>query len=113
VPEPYSIRLTELAEAHLNSLAAYARRMIVDNLEIHLSHEPTRQSRRLKPMRPNPVAARELRLGDYRVLYDVDGRERIVTVQVVGEKIGNRLFVRGEEYTAHESHRPERGESSS
>ena len=57
VPELYSIRLTDLAEAHLNSLAAYARRMIVDNLEIHLSHEPTRQSRRLKPMRPNPVAA--------------------------------------------------------
>jgi hypothetical protein len=29
-------------------------------------------TRRLKPLRPNPVAGWELRFGDYRVLYDAD-----------------------------------------
>jgi hypothetical protein len=61
-------------------------------------------------VRPNQIARWELRLGDYRVLYDVDEGERIVTVVAVGEKIGNQLFVQGQEYTDHESHRPERGE---
>ena len=50
------------------------------------------------------MAGWELRLGDYRVLYDVQEADRVVTVQVVGEKVGNRLIVQGEEYTDHESH---------
>jgi hypothetical protein len=55
-------------------------------------------------MQPNPVAGWELRLGDYRILYDVNDSARVVTVQAVGEKRGNRLFIRGQEYTDHESH---------
>ena len=54
-------------------------------------------------LRPNPIATWELRLGDHRVLYDVDEVTRTVTVLVVGEKAGNRLFVQGREYTHHES----------
>ena len=58
--------------------------------------------RRIKEMRPNSVARWELRLGNYRVLYDVDESRRCVTVHVIGEKDGNRLIVQGKEYTAHE-----------
>jgi mRNA-degrading endonuclease RelE of RelBE toxin-antitoxin system len=90
-----------------------ARRMIIDSLEIHLSHQPTDKSRRIKEMRPNPVAGWELRLGDYRVLYDADDQRRVVQVQVIGEKVGNRLIVQGEEYSDHEGDRPERGEGES
>jgi mRNA-degrading endonuclease RelE of RelBE toxin-antitoxin system len=72
-------------------------------METHLRFEPTEASRRMKVTRPNPIAAWELRLGDYRVLYDVDENPRIVTVQVIGEKRGNRLIVGGKEYTSHES----------
>lgn len=56
-------------------------------------------------MRPNPVAEWELRLGDYRVLYDVDESSRRVTIQVIGEKRGNQLIVQGQECTAHEDRR--------
>jgi mRNA-degrading endonuclease RelE of RelBE toxin-antitoxin system len=87
--------------------------MIIDSLEIHLSHQPNQGSRRIKEMRPNPVAGWELRLGDYRVLYDVDDQRRVVQVQVIGEKIGNRFIVRGEEYSAHESDQPEGGKGES
>ena len=113
MPEPYTILLTERAETHLRVLTSYARRMIIDSLEIHLSHQPTDGSRRIKKMRPNPVAGWELRLGDFRVLYDVDDQRRVVQVQVIGEKVGNRLIVQGEEYSGHESDRPERGEGES
>ena len=78
----------------------------MDGAELHLRHEPTVQSHRIKAMRPNPVAEWELRLGDFRVLYDVDESTRHVTIQVVGEKRGNQLIVQGKEYTAHEDRRP-------
>jgi mRNA-degrading endonuclease RelE of RelBE toxin-antitoxin system len=113
VPEPYTISLAGGAEGDLSLMTAYVRRIILDGLAAHLAYQPTLQSRRIKEMRPNPIAGWELRLGDYRVLYDVDQEERVVSVQVVGEKVGNRLIVRGEEYTDHESDRPERGESPS
>ena len=101
--EPFAIKVTAGAEADLRSFTAYARRIILDGLEVHLRYQPSQETRRLQPMRPNPVAGWELRLGDYRVLYDVDEIQRLVTVQVVGEKKGNRLIVQGEEYTEHES----------
>ena len=101
--EPFAIQVTAGAEADLRWFTAYARRIILDGLEVHLRYQPSQETRRLQPLRPNPVAEWELRLGDYRVLYDVDEVERRVTVQVVGEKKGNRLIVQGEEYSEHES----------
>jgi mRNA-degrading endonuclease RelE of RelBE toxin-antitoxin system len=105
VAEPFQIYISESAEADLAWLSAYARRIILDGIEVHLRHEPTAGTRRIKPMRPNPVAGWELRLGDYRVMYDVDESNRAVSVQVVGEKQGNRLLVQGKEYHEHESNR--------
>ncbi len=104
--EPFKINVTVGAEADLRWFRAYARRIILDGLEIHLRHQPSQGTRRIVPLRPNPVAGWELRLGDYRVLYDVDETERVVTVQVVGEKEGNRLIVQGQEFIEHESDRP-------
>ncbi len=76
----------------------------MDGIDVHLRYEPTAGSRKIISMKPNPVAGWELRLGDYRILYDVDDAARAVTVQVVGEKRGNRLLVQGQEFIEHESH---------
>ena len=102
--EPFLIHVTSGAEADLRWFSAYARRIILDGLEVHLRYQPSQGTRRIKPLRPNPIAAWELRLGDYRVLYDVNETQRIVTVQVVGEKKGNRFIVQGQEFTEHDSH---------
>jgi mRNA-degrading endonuclease RelE of RelBE toxin-antitoxin system len=102
--EPFEINLTDGAQADLFWFAAYARRIIVDGIEVHLRYQPTHGSRKIVTMRPNPVAGWELRLGDYRILYDVDNPARIVTIQAIGEKHGNQLLVRGQEFTEHESH---------
>lgn len=101
--QPFDINLTDGAQADLQWFAAYAQRIIVDGMEIHLRYQPTLGSRKIIPMQPNPVAGWELRLGDYRVLYDVDETARVVTVQAVGEKRGNTLLIRGQEFTEHES----------
>jgi mRNA-degrading endonuclease RelE of RelBE toxin-antitoxin system len=92
--------------ADLSEFSRYVQRIVLDGLELHLRHQPTQGTRRVKPLRPNPVASWELRLGDYRVWYDVEEEDRIVNVLVVGEKKGNQFYLRGREFTAHESDRP-------
>ncbi len=109
--EDYSINITDGAGADLGMLSTYARRIVFDGLGLHLRHRPTQGTRRIMPLRPNPVASWELRLGDYRVLYDVEEESRTVTVLVVGEKRGNRFYVQGREFTSHESDRPAGSES--
>jgi hypothetical protein len=74
-----------------------------------LERDPLAETRTLKTLRPNPFAQRELRLfGKYRVLFSVAEEDQRVTILLVGEKVGNRLLVQGEEFSAHhESHPPE------
>jgi mRNA-degrading endonuclease RelE of RelBE toxin-antitoxin system len=103
VAEPFTIKITRGAEADIAWFNAHDRRVILAGLEVHLKHQPMFKTRRVKPIRPNRVAGWELRLGDFRVLYDVDKEQRLVMVHVVGEKHGNRLLVQGEEYKTHES----------
>ncbi|MDY6785014.1 MAG: type II toxin-antitoxin system RelE/ParE family toxin [Cyanobacteriota bacterium] len=66
-------------------------------------HEPTVETKKRKRLRPNQVAEWELRIGKYRVFYDVlndlDGEiVKIVKVEAVGFKQHNKLFIRGKEF---------------
>jgi len=47
-------------------------------------------------MRPNDVAEWELRIEKYRVFYNVEEAIQIVSIEVIGFKLRDRLFVRGE-----------------
>lgn len=60
-----------------------------------LKYEPTVETRNRFRMRPNDVAEWELRIGKYRVFYNVEDEVQIVSIEVVGFKSGNQLFVRG------------------
>lgn len=52
---------------------------ILDALETHLRHEPERLSRsRIKRLRGSGAATYRLRVGDYRVFYDVAEAEVVV-----------------------------------
>jgi hypothetical protein len=46
-----------------------------------------------KLLRPNPLAQFELRAGNLRALYNVEGEE--VIILIVGRKVGNKLIVEG------------------
>ena len=81
-------------------------RILLKEAALRLGTDPIAENRNLKKLRPNPIAQRELRLfGKYRVLFNVDDDAEQVTIVLIGEKRGDSLIVRGEEYTDHhESH---------
>jgi mRNA-degrading endonuclease RelE of RelBE toxin-antitoxin system len=94
----FEIRFPEDAERHLRGFAARDRRTIIEAIEEQLLHQPTTPTRNRKLLRANPLAAWELRVQQFRVLYNVD--QEIVTVFVVAlaVKDGNRFIIDGEEY---------------
>ena len=89
----YRIEYSPDAEDHLRALTARQQAIVLDAVEVQLGHQPTVETRNRKPMRTNPLAPWELRLGDLRVYYDVeDAPAPIVMVRAVG--IQKRNIVR-------------------
>ena len=79
-------------------LRARQQATIVDTVDRQLAHEPLRETKNRKPMRPNPLAPWELRIGAFRVYYDVEKTpEPVVSILAVGMKRRNRLWIGGEE----------------
>ena len=69
----YEIEITEAAESDLDRIHAFHRGEILDAIDAYLRHEPTRESRaRIKRLELLDSPAYRLRVGDYRVFYDVD-----------------------------------------
>ena len=94
----YEIRFSESAEEHFARLTARERSLVAGAVRTQLLHEPMRETRNRKPLRPNPLAPWELRIGSLRVFYEVVGEgEGIVNVLAIGFKAGNRLIIAGEE----------------
>ena len=63
-------------------------------MDKQLVHQPTVETRNRKPMRPNPVAPWELRIGNLRVYYDVEEEpEPTVFIRAVGIKERNRVRI--------------------
>ena len=73
--------------------------MVIDEIDQQLPHEPTVETQNRKPLRPNPLASWELRIGDLRVYYDVtEDPEPEVTIAAIGAKVRNRVYIEGELY---------------
>jgi mRNA-degrading endonuclease RelE of RelBE toxin-antitoxin system len=90
----HRIQLTPEADEHLAKLTARDRATIVDKLERSLIHEPTVETRNRKPMRPNPIAPWELRIGRLRVYYEAsEGSPPLVMVRAIGMKVRNRVRI--------------------
>jgi mRNA-degrading endonuclease RelE of RelBE toxin-antitoxin system len=91
---PYHIEYSPDAEDHLRALAARQQAIILDIVDKQLTHQPTFETRNRKPMRPNPIAPWELRIGDLRVYYDVEEEpEPVVYIRAVGVKERNRVRI--------------------
>ncbi len=93
----YSIEYTEQAISDLESLKKHEQAEILDSVERQLQYEPTLETCNRKRLRPNETADWELRIGQFRVLYNVESEVKIVEIQRIGEKRGNAFFFRGEE----------------
>lgn len=91
---PYHIEYSPDAEDHLRALTARQQAIVLDIVDKQLTHQPTVETRNRKPMRPNPIAPWELRIGDLRVYYDVEEEpEPVVYIRAVGVKERNRVRI--------------------
>ncbi|TRZ99325.1 MAG: type II toxin-antitoxin system RelE/ParE family toxin [Nitrospiraceae bacterium] len=82
----------------MKALSARQRGVVLQAVERNLLHEPLQETRNRKPLRPNPVAPWELRVGSLRVFYEVaEGEPDVVRVLAVGQKQGNVLRIAGRE----------------
>jgi mRNA-degrading endonuclease RelE of RelBE toxin-antitoxin system len=91
---PYRIEYSPDAEDHLRTLTARQQAMVLDTVDRQLKHQPSRETRNRKPMRPNPVAPWELRIGNLRVYYDVEAQpEPVVYIRAVGAKLRNQVRI--------------------
>lgn len=104
---PFLVTMTDTAERQFLALAVRDQRILQEAIRGRLVHEPTKESRAIKRLRPNSIAEFELRVGDLRVMYAVDSTNQEVIIGVVGEKRGNQLFVEGREYHDHKSDQSE------
>jgi mRNA-degrading endonuclease RelE of RelBE toxin-antitoxin system len=93
----YRIEYSPEAINHLRALAVRDRRIVVDAVDEQLASEPTVETRNRKPMRPNPIAPWELRIGHLRVYYEVtEDSGGVVFVLAVGIKDRNIVRIGGE-----------------
>jgi mRNA-degrading endonuclease RelE of RelBE toxin-antitoxin system len=88
----YEIRYSEGVADDLASLPASQRARILDWIEVQLKHEPNRPTRNRKillglvPPWQHADPIWELRIGEYRVFYDVDEAESAVVIRAIRRK---------------------------
>ena len=69
---PYEIKLTEDSKRDIQALRSFERRKVLDAIERHLRHEPTKESQsRIKHLRELARPQYRLRVDDIRVFYDI------------------------------------------
>jgi mRNA-degrading endonuclease RelE of RelBE toxin-antitoxin system len=93
----YRIEVSEEAKGDLFYYTAFERKIIVSEIRKQLTHQPHIETKNRKPLRDNPIASWELRVGKYRVFYEVDDPVSTVSVVSVGHKEHNVLLIRGKE----------------
>jgi mRNA-degrading endonuclease RelE of RelBE toxin-antitoxin system len=91
----YEIDFTSSAREDLNALRKFEQVEVLEGIETQLRHEPTTETRNRKHMDTNELADWELRIGRFRVFYNVDEQMSVVTIEAIGFKLGDQLLIRG------------------
>jgi mRNA-degrading endonuclease RelE of RelBE toxin-antitoxin system len=88
----FAIRFTRGALEELKRVRPHDRARLVDEIERRLAERPQEQSRHRKeltalvPSWEHVPPVWELRVGEYRIFYDVDAEARLVVVRAVRRK---------------------------
>ena len=89
---PFAVQIVPSALAELKAIKVFFRRQIADAIDSQLTQQPTVQSKNRKVLvDPQPSfdcepPIWELRVGDYRVFYDVDESAETVFVRAIRDK---------------------------
>ena len=92
----FQIDVAEDAAAEIVALPAFIRKQVVEAIEAQLSHQPnvpTRNRKLLRGLVPpweHLAATWEIRVGEYRVFYDVDEAAAVVHIRTVRHKPPHR-----------------------
>jgi mRNA-degrading endonuclease RelE of RelBE toxin-antitoxin system len=93
----YSIEVTKEAKIDLSYFKTHEKKLITMKIREQLSYEPLKETRNRKRLRENPLAPWELRIGKYRVFYEVENEIVTIGVVAVGYKKHNALYIRGKQ----------------
>ncbi len=94
----FAIKFTPEAIEDLRFYTQRDRRRIMDEIGACLKHEPSRETKNNKRLRPNRLAEWELRVDRFRIFYDIDEEKAMVKIEAIGHKRGNRLYLRSKEF---------------
>ena len=94
----YLVGLTPEAFDDLESLRKFDQRQILQGIHEQFRHGAAVETRNRKRLRPNALAEWELRIGRFRVFYDIDEQSATLKIEAIGYKEGGKLFIHGEEY---------------
>jgi mRNA-degrading endonuclease RelE of RelBE toxin-antitoxin system len=95
----FEIQFTKTASDHVRAYRKFEQRIILDAVQEQLEQEPTAETRNKKRLGENELSDWELRVGQFRVFYDVLVEEdrQLVKVKAVGHKDHNTLYIGGKE----------------
>ncbi len=94
----YEVSFADDVKGHLNALTIPERSAALEGIERQLLDQPLVETRNRKPLRPNPIAPWELRVGKLRVFYEVvPGEPGLVRILAVGKKDRSILRIAGRE----------------
>lgn len=97
---PYHIEYRPETIVHMRALNTRQQIIVLETVEQQFRHQPTVRTRNRKPLRTNPIALWELRIGALRVYYDVkEAPVPTVLIQAVGLKERNVVRIGGEVIT--------------
>jgi mRNA-degrading endonuclease RelE of RelBE toxin-antitoxin system len=92
----FTIEFSEMVVEHLDELRPFDRERVLDEIDEQLAHQPTWETRNKKkltglvPPWEHVAPVWELRVGEFRVFYDVDEEESRVTVRAVRHKLPHK-----------------------
>lgn len=90
----YNVEVGQSANGDLNYYDKFDQKIIVKAILKHLQADANIETRKRKQLLPNPIAPWELRVGKYRIFYEITEKQ-IVKILAVGHKEHNELFIRG------------------
>ena len=101
-PRRFTIVYAPITKQHLHTIESRYYSLIRDVVDKQLSFEPIIETRNCKPLKRPVVfmATWEIRFGPqnrFRIYYDVDLEQVVVTILAIGSKYGNRIVIGGEE----------------
>lgn len=83
---PYEVRYSSEAVERLKKLRAFDQAAILDQIDQVLGVNPTLESKaRIKRLREPAPTQYRLRVGDFRVFYDVDG-DVVLIIQILSKE---------------------------